>query len=295
MAAACGMAFAATQEVVVEAVDANGALVSEVVCDIVNRGGAWRVVTPAVAQITPSGDWMQVKCAKGLDLAGFATSIDTNGLAPRRTSAGFARELAGAPTPAKVRVVLRDMTGAAPKPGAPTQTVQGAPMLPAAVPAFVMKPVAAPDAAPVARAAAPPAVEAAVPAVVVAAPVIPQAAARAMIVAAAVAIPAPEPIAADIRPPVPVTPVAAVATRPPRDFYDARAVPFISGEGRAAYTNFLAYPMPRAFAISKAGGWGFGVRGSDPGKLALDNCERRAGPCELYAVDRRVVWAGSNP
>ena len=290
-AAACNLAFAASQDIVVDAVDANGAAVNEAVCDIVNRGGSWRIVTPAVAQIIPTGDWLQVKCAKGFELAGASTTIDTNGLAPRRAAApGFAREVGGAPLAARVRVVLRDMTGAPPKPAAQTQIAQAA-----ALPAFVLKPqVRAEPVAPVAepvviavkpadapaKAAAPPApvAGAAVPPTPPTPPASPAPTVAAVVVVAALA---------------PVREPAVVVATPARDFYDVKAVPFLGTEGRTAYANFLAYPLPRAFAISRAGGWGWGVRGADARRLALDNCERRGGPCEIYAVDKLVVWAGN--
>ncbi len=296
-AAACSMAFAASQDIVVDAVDANGAAVNEAVCDIVNRGGTWRIVTPAVAQIIPTGDWLQVKCAKGFELAGTSTTIDTNGLAPRRAAApGFAREVGGAPQAARVRVVLRDMTGAPPKPAAQTQIAQAA-----ALPAFVPKPqVRAEPLAPVAE----PVVIAVKPADAPA-----KAAASPALVAGAAAPLTPlTPLTPPTPPASPVPTVAAisvVAALAPareqtvvvattaRDFYDVKAVPFLGAEGRTAYANFLVYPLPRAFAISRAGGWGWGVRGADARRLALDNCERRGGPCEIYAADKLVVWAGS--
>lgn len=198
-AVACNAAQAATQDITIDAVDANGTAVSDAVCDIANRHGAWRVVTPAVAQITAGGEWLKVKCAKGLDLAGTSTSIDTTQLAPRRASAmpGALRDLGGTPA-VTVLVVMRDAAGAAPKTrgGAQSQIVQ--------------------------------------------------------------------------------------------------ALPYLSGAGREAYFDFLRYPLPRAFAISRNGGWGFGVRGSDPRKMALDNCERRGGPCAIYAFNQQVVLGFTN-
>lgn len=249
IAAACGAAPAAagaatpaaTQQLTIEAVDAQGAVVNDAVCDIANRLGSWRVVTPAVAQITPGGEWLKVKCAKGLDLAGASTSIDTTQLSPRRASAmpGALRELGGTPA-VKVRVVMRDAPGSAPKPPdrAEHQIVQAAP-----VPSFISKPLALSPTAPVLAASA----------------------------SAAHPLPPPAAGAADV--------------------HDVRAVPYLSGAGREAYFDFLRYPQPRAFAISRNGGWGFGVRGTDPRKMALDNCERRSGPCQLYAFNQQVVLA----
>ena len=75
------------------------------------------------------------------------------------------------------------------------------------------------------------------------------------------------------------------------DLHDVKAIPYLSAAGREAYFDFLRYPLPRAFAISRNGGWGFGVRGTDPCTMALDNCERRGGPCHIYAFNQQVVPA----
>lgn len=225
-------AQAAAQDITIDAVDINGSVVSEAVCDIANQHGAWRVVTPAVAQITPGGEWLKVKCVKGTALAGASTSIGTTALAPRRVDAmpGALRDLSAAPA-TKVRVVMRDTTGATPaSPVRPEhQFVQAASVPPA------VASITAPHRA-LASSAAPPA-------------------ARVI------------------------------------DVHDVNAVPHLSTAGREAYFHFLRYPVPRAFAISKNGGWGFGVRGSDPRQLALDNCERRGGPCEIYALNQQVMLA----
>ncbi len=239
-AAASAAAPSATQELTIEAVDPHGAVVNDAVCDIANRHGMWRLVTPAVAQITPGGEWLKVKCAKGLDLAGASTSIDTTQLSPRRASAmpGVLRELGGTPA-VTVRVMMRDAVGATPKPPgrAENQIVQAAP-----VPPFIGKPPAINPALPAAASAN-------------AAHALPSRAARAV------------------------------------DLHDVKAVPYLSAAGREAYFDFLRYPLPRAFAISRSGGWGFGVRGSDPRKMALDNCERRSGPCQIYAFNQQGVLA----
>lgn len=59
------------------------------------------------------------------------------------------------------------------------------------------------------------------------------------------------------------------------------------------YRFFLTQKSPRAFAVSKDGGWGSGWGGDDPQNRALLNCKRRtpASDCQLYAVDGNVVWA----
>ncbi len=72
-----------------------------------------------------------------------------------------------------------------------------------------------------------------------------------------------------------------------------------------AYTDFLNYKGPKAFAVSqdKATGWALGIMAADnkdqqardPGERALANCRRRAiTPCVLYAVDEEVVYTQPN-
>ena len=249
-AIADGTAQAATQAITIDAVDVNGTVVGDAVCDIANQLGTWRVVTPAVAQITPGGEWLKVKCAKGAALAGASTSIGAAAFAPRRVDAmpGALRALAAAPA-AKVRVVMRDPSGAVPASPARQehQIVQTAPV----VPPFLAKMPAAAE----------------TPAQAVASVTAPR--------------PAPAPSA--------VPPAARVT-----DVHDVNAVPHLSAAGREAYFHFLRYPLPRAFAISKNGGWGFGVRGSDPRQMALDNCERRGGPCEIYVLNQQVMLAATD-
>ncbi|WP_293661087.1 hypothetical protein [Rhodoferax sp. OV413] len=60
-------------------------------------------------------------------------------------------------------------------------------------------------------------------------------------------------------------------------------------QSRAAYDRFLASPLPRAFALSGTGGWGFAAGDYAHGK-ALGNCQRYHVSCRLYAVDNDVVW-----
>ena len=274
--ATCGLARANTQEVMIEAVDERGAMLADAVCDIANRNGTWRVVTPARAHIIPAGDWLQVKCARGFELAGTLTSIDTTQSGTRR-SAGAARELSGNPAPAKVRVVLRDTTGAlqGQPPTTQTQVAQAA-----SLPSFLARTPVLTE-----------------PAATSVAPSCAATLASAADQPAATMAPAPEaapPLVAAVAAPVAdVLPMVAAPTRT-IDLFDVNAVPYLPESGRAAYVSFLNYPLPRAFAISKGGGWGWAVRGNDARNMALDNCERRGGPCEIYAVDRQVVWAGAH-
>lgn len=68
-------------------------------------------------------------------------------------------------------------------------------------------------------------------------------------------------------------------------------VPVLKASTRQeAYTKFLAADVPRAFAISKNGGWAW-RSGFDAVEVALSRCEQNARTsCQLYAVDDRVVW-----
>ncbi|MBK6004933.1 hypothetical protein JJB11_02410 [Ramlibacter ginsenosidimutans] len=76
-------------------------------------------------------------------------------------------------------------------------------------------------------------------------------------------------------------------------------VPHLSERGREAYRDWLKRPQPRAFALSPEGHYAsiWGTRPpdatlpSDPKERALVVCERRAKkPCQLYAVNDKVVW-----
>jgi dienelactone hydrolase len=72
---------------------------------------------------------------------------------------------------------------------------------------------------------------------------------------------------------------------------DVDKVPHLKQATRAeAYTRFLAADVPRAFAISPTGAWGWRT-GLDAVEIALQRCQMHArSPCSLYAVDDRVVW-----
>ena len=73
---------------------------------------------------------------------------------------------------------------------------------------------------------------------------------------------------------------------------DVDRVPYLKASGREGYKTFLSKQMPRAFAISANGAWGWANMGDDPLERALANCSKNAKgqPCRLYSVDDQVVW-----
>jgi thiol-disulfide isomerase/thioredoxin len=75
---------------------------------------------------------------------------------------------------------------------------------------------------------------------------------------------------------------------------DADAVPQLDARGKEGYQQFLAAPLPRAFAIAPGGAWGWatGAASSDLAEQeALDNCRGNTQQrCQLYARDRSVVF-----
>jgi dienelactone hydrolase len=71
---------------------------------------------------------------------------------------------------------------------------------------------------------------------------------------------------------------------------DVKAIPHLSDEGREAYRQFLQAPYPRAFVINEKGQATSTSNGLDPLRRALADCEKRAAPCQVYAVDDQVVW-----
>lgn len=79
---------------------------------------------------------------------------------------------------------------------------------------------------------------------------------------------------------------------------DVAAVPYLTEQGREAYREYLTKQDPKAFAIAPNGGaysvWGKSRDLSlpaDPSARVLILCERIAKrPCELYAVNSKVVW-----
>ncbi len=70
-------------------------------------------------------------------------------------------------------------------------------------------------------------------------------------------------------------------------------IPYLKDSGREAYKVFLTKQLPRAFAISPSGAWGWAEMGDDPLERSLKNCNKNAKtqPRQLYAVDKDVVWA----
>ena len=84
---------------------------------------------------------------------------------------------------------------------------------------------------------------------------------------------------------------AIVHTPPPSSFAaiaDLGAVP-VGPAGKAAYPKFLEMPLPRAFAVSNKGGFGY-ARGDYALGRALGFCQRSGNPCKLYAVGDDVVY-----
>ena len=84
---------------------------------------------------------------------------------------------------------------------------------------------------------------------------------------------------------------AIVRTPPPSgfaDIADTGVVP-VGTAGKAAYAKFLEMPLPRAFAVSNKGGFGY-ARGDYALGRALGFCQRSGNPCKLYAVGEDVVW-----
>jgi dienelactone hydrolase len=82
---------------------------------------------------------------------------------------------------------------------------------------------------------------------------------------------------------------------PPSGFAELEAVdalPYVNDGGRKGYASFLTRDLPRAFAISPGGSWGWANGGDDPVKHALENCSRfsKGSRCRLYVVDDSVVW-----
>ena len=72
---------------------------------------------------------------------------------------------------------------------------------------------------------------------------------------------------------------------------DESKLPHVKDSGRAGYSVYLTKSVPRAFAVSPTGAWGWADGGDDPLRRALDSCNRSGkGLCKLYSVDDYVVW-----
>jgi dienelactone hydrolase len=96
---------------------------------------------------------------------------------------------------------------------------------------------------------------------------------------------------------MPTRPVYSVIDPPPPPethfalLDDVSAVPFLADQGRAAYRAFLGKQLPRAFAVSETGAWGWAEEGESPDYRALASCQQSSSkPCHLYLVDDSVVW-----
>jgi dienelactone hydrolase len=80
----------------------------------------------------------------------------------------------------------------------------------------------------------------------------------------------------------------------PTQWADLKAIdqiPHLREGGRKGYGTFLEKPLPRAFALSASGAWGWAYGGDDPLASAMSNCQKNSkSPCLLYAVDEYVVW-----
>lgn len=75
------------------------------------------------------------------------------------------------------------------------------------------------------------------------------------------------------------------------DLKEIDRIPHLKEGGRKGYGVFLSRPLPRAFALSGSGAWGWANGGDDPLSSALNNCQKNSkSPCLLYAVDEQVVW-----
>jgi hypothetical protein len=61
-------------------------------------------------------------------------------------------------------------------------------------------------------------------------------------------------------------------------------------EGKARYSQYLAMPSPKAFAVYETGGWRLMNNAPDAMVGLLDTCAREGRTCWLYAVDDHVVW-----
>lgn len=93
--------------------------------------------------------------------------------------------------------------------------------------------------------------------------------------------------------------VAGDASAPVKNDYaavdDVSAIPYLAGHGREEYRAFLQRQLPRAFAVSPTGAWGWAEEGEDPRRSALAACQTKSQqPCQLYSVDDYVVWPGTS-
>jgi hypothetical protein len=73
---------------------------------------------------------------------------------------------------------------------------------------------------------------------------------------------------------------------------DATKLPHVTAALRKDYTLFLASALPRAFAVSGNGKtWAWNANDARSTMRAVERCQaKQNGPCQLYAVDERVVF-----
>jgi dienelactone hydrolase len=78
---------------------------------------------------------------------------------------------------------------------------------------------------------------------------------------------------------------------------DATHIPWSSSTARAqGYASFLASALPRAFAVSESGNWGWASGPEEPANAALAYCNRTSSkPCVIYAIDNAVIWSPQEP
>jgi hypothetical protein len=78
---------------------------------------------------------------------------------------------------------------------------------------------------------------------------------------------------------------------------DIAKLPAKSATAKREYEQFLISALPRAFAISRdASTVAWSAYNARSIEVALENCNKRAAnPCQLYAVDERVVYASRPP
>ncbi len=89
--------------------------------------------------------------------------------------------------------------------------------------------------------------------------------------------------------------IAARADQPA--LLDPAGVPHLSEAGRVDYQRFLLQAVPRAFALSEDGAWGWAAAIEDDPVAtetrAVQNCAAWGGrSCRVYARDLDVVWPG---
>jgi pimeloyl-ACP methyl ester carboxylesterase len=76
---------------------------------------------------------------------------------------------------------------------------------------------------------------------------------------------------------------------------DVAAVPWVNDKGRAAYSDFLQHPAPRAFVVGTGGESAATFGGADPLGRAMALCAKNHIECRPYAVDHDVVWQPPPP